>query len=69
MRIDTKHHFEIVDELEALKSLVGQFLKETMYVLGYPKKKHYCDQEKVEEWWEKLSDAIEKKTTLDKKNV
>ena len=32
MRIDTKYHFEIVDELEALKSLVGQFLEETMYV-------------------------------------
>jgi len=57
MRIDTKYHFEIVDELEALKSLVGQFLKETMYV---PFRAVDCDQDKVEELWEKLSDAIEK---------
>ncbi len=53
----TKNLNEIVDELKTLKSLVGQFLKETMYV---PFRAVDCDQDKVEELWEKLSDAIEK---------
>lgn len=58
MRIDTEYHFKIKNELTELKNLVRQFLEETMYV---PFKTVYCNQDRVEELWEKLSDAIEEK--------
>ncbi len=56
MRIDTKYHFKIKDELTELKNLVRQFLEETIHV---PFRAVDCNQDRVEELWEKLSDAIE----------
>ena len=56
MRIDTEYHFKIKDELEALKVLVRQFLEAIEYV---PFRAIDCDQNTVEDLWEKLADAVE----------
>lgn len=45
-------------ELAELKNLVSQFLEEIMYV---PFRAVDCDQNTVEDLWEKLADAVEEK--------
>lgn len=45
-------------ELSELKNLVKHFLEETMYV---PFRAVDCDQNTVEDLWEKLADAVEEK--------
>ena len=45
-------------ELVELKSLVKQFLEEIMFV---PFRAVDCDQDTVEDLWEKLADAVEEK--------
>lgn len=45
-------------ELEELKGLVKQFLEEIMYV---PFRAVDCNQDAVEDLWEKLADIVEEK--------
>jgi uncharacterized protein YlxW (UPF0749 family) len=46
------------EEQEELKNLVKEFLEETTYV---PFRAVDCDQDKVEELWEKLSNIVQEK--------
>jgi hypothetical protein len=56
--IAAKAFMQVRDELIELKSLVREFLKETTYV---PFRAVDCDQDKVEELWEKLSNIVQEK--------
>lgn len=50
-----EEYFAISNELKELKSLVNQFLDAAYYV---PFRAVDCDQQLVEDLWEKLSDAV-----------
>jgi hypothetical protein len=56
--IAAKAFIEVREELVELKSLVREFLEETTYV---PFRALDCDQDKVEELWEKLSNIVKEK--------
>jgi len=56
--IAAKAFIQVREELVELKSLVREFLEETTYV---PFRAMDCDQDKVEELWEKLSNIVQEK--------
>jgi hypothetical protein len=56
--IAAKAFIQVREELVELKSLVREFLEETTYV---PFRAVDCDQDKVEELWEKLSNIVQEK--------
>lgn len=50
-----QEYFSVKDELKQLKDLVNQFLDATYYV---PFRAVDCNQNLVEDLWEKLADAV-----------
>jgi hypothetical protein len=56
MKTEHEMYFSVRNELKELKQLVNEFLDAIYYV---PFRAVDCDQDTVEDLWEKLADAVD----------